>query len=318
MEKMKVLVIGGTGFIGINLSNALLDHGYEVHSISRGDENWKVSKISDSLKIHRSNILDVKDLTSKIEEIKPDGIINASRFGGYGPNEDATDTYLGNIGGILNIFKAAAKMSPWFIQISSSFEYGEKGGMVSENSAAEPISDYGLSKLYSTNIFLKLCKHYGIHGIALRIFQAFGPYEDEGRLLPYILSKIVVGEDIVLKHPKVFRDFIYIDDVNNAVLKAIDKIQHFDEPQVFNLGTGIETSIEEIANISSQVSHSTIKIASTDVNDARREASMKSLVADISKAKKLLEWEPSRNIRSNLYKYYCWMQQNIEHYLRGE
>lgn len=315
MKNEKVLLVGGSGFIGANIAHTLVNNGYEVHTISRNREpNWKIEPVKDQLNIHHLDILDFEKLASIIEKIKPNGIINASRRGGYNPNEDIMETYMVNVTGTLNLIKASIKKVSWMIQISSSYEYGDKRGTVREIDSPNPISDYGMSKLYATNIFERVCSFHKISGIALRVFQAYGPYEDNGRLLPYIMSSTISKNDIMLKNPEVVRDFIYVDDVNNAVLKSIEKIDRFTDPQVINIGTGIATSVREIAEHALKIANSNMKILVSGEEDTRREASMKSIVADITKAKETLGWNPETNLSLNLRKYHLWMKSNITHY----
>ena len=316
MKSEKVLLIGGSGFIGANITRALLSKGYEVHIATRNRElNWKILPVQDQLTIHHLDILNLEKLASIVGEVKPDGIINASRQGGYNSNENILETYVVNVSGTLNLLKASIKKVSWMIQISSSFEYGDKEGTVREIDSPEPINDYGLSKLYATNIFERVCGFHKIPGIALRVFQAYGPYEDNGRLLPYIMSSTISKKDILLKNPEVFRDFIYVDDVNNAVLKSIENMDHITDPQVINIGTGIATSVREIAEQAVKITNSNIKISVSNEKDARGESSMRSIVADVTKAKEILGWNPETNLSLNLRKYYFWMKENIRHYV---
>lgn len=316
MKNESVLLIGGTGFIGSNIAHTLLKNGYEVHIISRKQKsNWRNITIQDQLNVHHLDIQNFENLVTLIKRIKPDGIINAARQGGYSSNEDILETYMVNVSGMLNLLKASVNNVLWMIQISSSFEYGDKSGAVKEIDSTNPVDDYGISKLYATNIFSKVCNFHKIPGVALRVFQAFGPYEARGRLLPYIMSSTVLNHDIILRNPEVYRDFVYIDDVNDAILKSIENMDHMAGTEIVNIGTGIATSVREIAKQTLRITNSRVKVSVSEEKDVRKGASMRSIVANITKAKEILGWNPETNLSLNLMKYYSWMKENINQYV---
>jgi len=277
-EETPVLVTGGDGFIGSRLAARLREFGAEVTIASNkegGGSNFlridvtKPSSLSFEgyeVVFHLAGIADPKVCEEKPEQ-----------------------AFLVNSYGSLNVMEACRRSGVERMLLSSSAHvYGMPQHLpVSEEHPLRPTSTYGRSKVAAEHI----CAAYG--ATILRFFNVYGAGQRGAYLIPTILSSL--GEDVItLRNFESRRDFTYIDDVVDAMLLAIDF-----PGEHFNIGSGSSHTAKEIAELFFRISGKHPKLASMNKPD-----SVANLVADISKAKKLLGWQPKVSLEEGLRKVY--------------
>ncbi len=260
-----------------------------------------------------------EELSDFFRSVKPDFLINAIGAVQKKNIRDESFTWLGNFQSLINI-TAALKNWPdtFLIQLGSSFEYGRstlKNNPVNEESACEPVSEYGITKLLATE-YLKYLGNNGIlRSACIRIFNVYGQYENPERLIPDIVLKTLNGSKVVLKNPKVSRDFIHITDVVKVVKLIMAKEDHINDNkfEVLNVGTGKGHTVEEVANYVKDVTGSTLPIEVCP-SDIRAENSFPGPIADIKKAKSELGWEPRLTLEEGLKITVDWFKQHTQLY----
>ena len=199
------------------------------------------------------------------------------------------------------------------INSGSCFEYGKSTGKLSEKEGCRPASIYGTFKCLSTNLVSQFSSISKIRTITLRIFQAYGPYEVKGRLVPYVLYSLIKGERISLKTPNLKRDFVFTEDVTRAFEQSIEIVEDLDQNEIINIGTGDSTSIVNLVRIAKNVtrSGSTIDYG----NHAEKpEDDLGKLEADITKAQRVIGWSPRYGLKDGLRIYSEWMKDRLEFY----
>ncbi len=288
--KKNLLVIGGTGFIGFNLLKKAKKLGFSLTSISL--KKPEKSKYLSGVKYLKLDISKKKQL-KKIKN-NFDYIVNAGGYGGLDNNfKNLKGIYSAQYTGVKNLASFFLnKNIRKFVQIGSSLEYASSSGINSENvKIKNPITIYGRAKLYSTNYLKFLYKIYDFPVVILRLYQVYGPIQKRNRIIPYIINSIIEKKNIYTTKGDQIRDFCYIDDVVDAIIKSLESKKSNGE--IINIGLGKGYKVKNVLkkifsffpeyNIKKKVKKS---IVSTQT---------KKLVPSIKKAKKILNWKPKIN-----------------------
>jgi nucleoside-diphosphate-sugar epimerase len=320
VETKKIIITGANGFIGSNLTRLFLKNGYEVHIIlRRSSDLWRIEEIMSDVNAFYIVKSSKEEFSDIFRSVKPDFLINAIGADQKKNTRDETSTWIGNFDSLINI-TAALKNWPntFLIQLGSSFEYGRttlKNNPLNEESACEPVSEYGITKLLATDYLKYLWNNKILRSASLRIFNVYGQYEAPERLIPDIILKTIRDSKIVLKNPKVSRDFIHITDVVDAVKLIVAKEDHINDNkfEVLNVGSGEAHTVEEVANYIRDITGS---ILPTEVSpsDIRPENSFPGPIADIGKARSELGWKPRLTLEEGLKITINWFRQNIQLY----
>lgn len=239
---MKILITGGSGFIGTHLINRLLNDGHEIYNID------KIS--SPALPDHRQKIIDILDIDINNSIFKNiDCIIHLAAMVSVPKSFDDPVNCFGNNTFLTIKMLSAAKLHniKKFIFSSSAAVYGNKEGAVSETDVTEPNSPYGLDKLVSEKYIQMYCQLWGIDYLILRLFNVYG----QGQNLEY--AGVITAFNLATqrKHPLIIygdgeqtRDFINVNDVCNYLAKLLTvNIKN----ETFNIGTGQSISINSLA-----------------------------------------------------------------------
>ncbi len=245
--KKTIVITGAGGFVGANLTRRLLKSQARIHIITRKNGNlWRLSGVLNKLTVHEGLLEDKKKLTSLFKRIKPYGVYHLATYGAYHTQEDPRKMVDVNIHGTLNLLESL-KDIPYhqLVVTGSSSEYGKKEKPMNESDYLEPNSYYGAmkaSQTYLCQTFAKTTKH---PLIIFRLFSVYGPYEEKGRLVRSVIETALQKKPILLATGKEARDFIYVDDVVDAFIHALQRKVAAGE--VFNIGTGKQTTIKELA-----------------------------------------------------------------------
>ena len=232
----KILIIGGDGFLGINLALKLKNPRYEVSLLCK--ERKKKSNLN-HVRYHYCNILNYH----KLNKILTDDFDIVLNFSGNINHKNKTETKKVHYIGLKNIIKILKKKkTKLFIQAGSSLEYGNKPSPQKESKKCFPISIYGKSKylsskyLFDTNVKFKV--------IILRLYQVYGPYQKFDRLIPHVISNCLKNKSFNCTDGNQYRDFLYIDDFINLISKIIDNKKN--KSGVFNVGFGKPYKVKEV------------------------------------------------------------------------
>ena len=250
MNKKKILIVGGTGFIGYHLAKKSLKKGWKVTSISSNPPK-KIRYLS-KVKYIRCDITNKKLLEKNIR--KPfDYVVN---LGGYVDHSNKKKTYKSHYEGCKNLTKVFLKKPPLsFIQIGSSLEYGVSRSPQKENikcNLRSIKSVYGKAKLLSTLHMVNLFKKKKFPTTVLRLYQVYGPKQDTNRFLPITITGCLKNKKFPCSECNQLRDFTYVDDAVEAMIKSLTSKNA--RGQIINIGTGkpriIKNVIEKVRKIS--------------------------------------------------------------------
>jgi len=293
LNKKKILITGGTGFIGYHLAKKCLKLNWSVTSLSTKNPT-KIRKLK-KIKYLISDISKKSDL-KKIININYDYVVNLA---GYVDHSRKKKTLYSHYNGCRNISEIfLRKKIKKFIQIGSSIEYGRNLSPQKENlNNTKTFSIYGKAKLMSTNYLLSLYKKYSFPVSVLRLYLVYGPYQDRNRVIPIVIDNALKSKEFDCSLGTQFRDFVYIDDVVNGIIKSLKTKKS--NGQIINLGSGkpimIKDVILKICKIigSGKPQFGRIKF---------RKDEIKNLYPSIVKAKKILNWRPKVKINFGLKK----------------
>ena len=301
---MRILVTGGAGFIGSNVVDALVKDGHEVtvlDNLSTGKEE----NINPEVKFYNIDLLDIESLEFVFREFKPD-VVNhhAAQIDVRKSVEDPAFDAETNIIGSINLFELSINFEVKRIIFSSTGGalYGEPEALpASEDTPIEPLSAYGVAKYCVENYLNYFKRLYGIERVILRYANVYGPRQDplgEAGVVAIFTGKILKGEKpVIYGDGAQTRDYIYVEDVVEANVLALNG-----KEGVYNIGTGKETSINELIEIFSKVLGREIKLEYAPP----RKGEIRRISLDGEKAKKELSFVPKYSLEEGLKKTIEW------------
>ncbi len=298
---MKVLVSGGAGFIGSHIADSLIEEGYEVvvvDDLSSGKEK----NINKKAKFYKLDIQDPK-LESVFKQERPHYVSHHAaqidvRRSVSDPIFDAKINVLGTINILQNCIKY--KVKKVIFASSGGAIYGEQEIFPApETHPLRPISPYGITKLVVEHYLHYYKIIHGLDYVALRYANVYGPRQDpfgEAGVVAIFIQKMLKGAHPVINGDgKQTRDFVYVGDVVRANVLAMTNNM---PDNIFNIGTGIETSVNQIFNHLKDIINPSIE----EKHGPPKQGEQRRSVIGCTKAKKILRWEPRTSLMSGLEK----------------
>lgn len=291
---MKFAITGGAGFIGSHIAEQLVDDGHKVtiiDNLNTGKTN-NLNKISQKINFVKGDIRDIKLLRDNFSNI--DGVFHQAALASVQESFDKIDEYNDvNVKGTEGILKLAQEFGFKIVYASSSSVYGNPVKIpIQEDDPKNPINPYAQTKLDDEKLAKKYAKE-GVKVIGLRYFNVFGDRQSQqyAGVIKKFIKKARSGEAPIINGDGTqSRDFVYIGDVVNANIMAMkSNVNH----NFFNIGTATTISINELANII--VSEFGLNVK--PVHGPALPGDVHTTMADISQARKLLNWEPKIGIR---------------------
>lgn len=323
---MTILVTGGAGYIGSHCALTLLEKGNDViifDNFSTGHRKT-VDTLAQygKLKVITGDLQNKNEIKNVFESNKIDAVIHFAAFSQVA--ESVTNPqkyYQNNVGGTLNLLEAMLENNVNKIVFSSTAAtYGEpKYTPIDENHSQIPINPYGQSKLMIEKIMDDYDKAYGLKSVRLRYFNVAGAdsktrigewHEPETHLIPNILKSTfgngqtfkMFGTDYNTKDGTCVRDYINIEDLVKAHILALDYLYNGGNTECFNLGTNEGNSVREVFATCEQITESKISLEEL----GRRAGDPATLVADNTKAKNILGWNPHNSLEYSIKTAYDW------------
>jgi UDP-glucose 4-epimerase len=297
-----VLVTGGAGFIGANLVRLLLQEGHRVRMLDDFSAGRREYLDGLDLEIAEGDILDREMVAQVVAGM--DGVVHlAAQTGVPGSLADPRRDCEVNVIGTLNVLEACRHAGVnRFVFASSNAPLGRQPPPATEDKAPLPISPYGASKLAGEGYCLAYHGSWGLGTVVLRFGNVYGPYSAHktsvvAQFFKDILTK---GQITIDGDGGQTRDFIYVDDLCQAVLLALEGDAC---GEVFQIATGIETSIIELADMVQEV-------LSRDVGVRRgppRQGDVRESYSAIAKVQEMLGWGPHIELEDGLRDTYAWL-----------
>ena len=297
----RALITGITGQDGSYLAENLLEKGYEVHGMVRrlsSENHHRLEAIRDRITIHTGDLLDQRSLGDVMRACEPEEIYNlaAMSFVGASWNQPTLTAEFTGVG-VTRMLEAMREASPEarFYQASSSEMFGKvRETPQSELTPFYPRSPYGVAKVYAHFITVNYRESYGLYACSGILFN----HESPRRSLEFVTRKIThtaaaiklgLVDELVLGNLDARRDWGYAPDFVDAMWRMLQQ----DEPDDFVVGTGVDHSVKDLVDIA--FGYLELDPAKYVREDPRfmRPAEVDLLIADPSKAKEELGWEPT-------------------------
>jgi UDP-glucose 4-epimerase len=304
----KCIIFGGNGFIGSHLAESLVQRGYRVKvfdTFQSGTRN--LSGILDEVEIIEGNFLDPHDVSKAVEGIDFLFHYVSTTNPATSVNDPVFDIE-SNVAGSVRLFQAAVRAGVKKVIFPSSGGtiYGKtKGEPLKESSPLNPVNPYAISKLAIERYLDYFHQSYGLEYLILRYSNPYGerqnPYAKQG-VIPIFLNKIKNNEKpVIYGDGSAIRDYIYIRDAIDATVSAFESRT---PERVFNIGSGQETSLNQLIGIMSDVT-------GMDCSPEYRKDTgvyLSKFVLDISRIQKETGWKPSVDLHEGIKRTWEWIQ----------
>lgn len=288
----RVLLTGGTGFVGANLARRLLGAGHEVHLLVRTTHDpWRIADIAGDVRLQQADICDREQVAAALRRSSPDWVFHLAAYGAYPFQTDLALALRTNVLGTATLLEACVERGfDAFVNTGSSSEYGFKGHAPTENEVLQPNSAYAVSKASATLYCRWAAERDGVPVVTLRLYSVYGPYEEPTRLLPTLLVFGLEHRLPPLAQPEVARDFVYVDDVCDAYLRAAHQCRA--GHTLYNVATGVQTSLGEVVAVARRLLGISAEPAWGSLPNRPHDTSV--WVGDPSRIRKELGWSPTR------------------------
>ena len=298
----RIFISGITGFIGSILAEKLLQENYEIYGLCRSVTDRKLSLPKD-INVVWGDIIDSHYLKKVLKQINPEIIVHlASPSSVYYSHEHPQENMEVTIMGTINLQKACENLSNLekFIFASTSETYGNQDKLpIGENAPLKPNQPYAIAKVAAEN-YLNYCKEaIGFPSLIMKPFNTYGRIKNFTFVTESIIYQMLTKDEVYLGNPNPIRDLLYIDDHVEGYLKAIKiPYEKLENAPAINLCTGVGTSIKELAELISKLTHFKGEIFWNKTNI--RSTEIDKLIGDGTLACNSLDWKPKYSLREGL------------------
>ena len=300
-----ILVTGSSGTIGTALSEALLGEGYDIICADNRPNRWSETIDERTLNVDLAN----EDATDSLPE-SVDLIIHLAANARVRRLVKNPDFAKENFDSTYNVLEYARRINADVIFASSREVYGNRDTLIFEESDTQiDVSEnpYTASKIGGEALIKSYENCYGVDASIVRFSNIYGTYDASNRVIPLFIAQVSDGEDLVVYGKGKVLDFTYIDDCISGILKVVSKF-HKASGSTFNIASGQGTSIVELAEMIVDQMDANVSIQT----ESNRTGEVRRFVADISKARQVLGYEPEYDIAMGIEKtvdWYCSRQE---------
>lgn len=296
---MRIFITGGTGFIGRAVVRRFQRAGYQLLVlIRRRSTATRLFDSAKNIKLVRGSLASLKAVEPIVRRFRPAITIHLAWEGipDYGLSMSVKNLIYG-----VNLMEMMGRLGcPVFVGAGSCWEYGATTGKISEKTIAKPTSPVAAAKI-STQLFgEQIAAEYGMKFIWARFFYVYGPSQKQTSLIPALIQNAKQGQAPALKNPNGGNDFIYVDDVAEAIARIAQKRSVL-PAGIYNIGSGRLTSVRRIAGLVLRHFGMANKLKSTKQQPA-------GFYADASKLNKATGWRPRTRLEQGIKKVVSYLR----------
>ena len=298
---MKVLITGGTGFVGRHVLPLLAGNGWEIHAVTS-----KQKPESDPLGIvwHRLNLFDACQVDALVEQVKPTHLLHLAWYtetGKFWTSPTNLDWVIGSLS-LLSAFRKHCDGR--IVMAGTCAEYDWTYGLCNEGTTpCTPASIYGIAKHNLYNLCSAFASQAKLSFACGRIFFLYGPGEPRPRLVPSIICPLLEGKLAQCSHGRQVRDFLHVQDVAAAFVALLKS----EVTGAVNIGSGDPTRIETVVSILGELlgRPDLIQFGAIPTSDSEP----KMILSDSTRLAREVGWQPRFNLRDGLQDTVQWWRQ---------
>ena len=320
---MKILITGGAGFIGSNLAEEIIkkhkvvviDNFNDTYNPIQKRNNIKEIKNNNNYTLYEIDLRNKEDINNVFKKEKNfDFIIHLAGIGGVRPSEENPKFYYEeNVITTINLLEVMKKYNcKNIIYFSSSSVYGNsnKDKFKETDITDTPISIYAATKRSSEIMLYNYYINYHFNIVIIRPFTVYGPRQRPDLAIHTFTKRILNNEEItIFGDGSMIRDYTYVDDIVDGVIKAINYMKTKNEQyEIFNLASSSPNSINKIVEIIQELTNKKAKIK----HEEKPIGDVNKTYGDISKAKKTLNWNPKTNFKDGINNFIEWYKKEMK------
>lgn len=289
LPSQRVFVTGATGFIGSRLTHALVEQGMSVHILAREPSvPARRADLADQVTIHKGDLRDRKGLARALDAAQPEIVFHLAAYGTFPCETDLSRMIEVNVQGTANLLASlVGRPCRSIVSTGSVKEYPTGRVPLAEDAPLRPWDAYGATKAAATLLCQLFAERRGLPMTVLRLSPVYGPGDDGERFVPTAILAAFRGDPLAVSVGPLVRNFVYVDDVVAAYLAAA---LHPTQGEIVNIGGAVASSFDDVVAAVEHVTGQQVPRASTTPPQAPPPDD--SWVVDLSKAKRLLDWEP--------------------------
>lgn len=293
----RVLITGGSGFIGATLARAELAAGRDVHLLLRPEaRTGRLAELAGRFTRHDADLRDAGAVRRAVGAARPDVVYHLATHGAHPSECDRGTTLATNLTGTANLLDAlAGRDYRALVHAGSSSEYGHKDRPMTSADALEPRGDYGVTKAAAT----LLCRAEALRGApvcVVRIFSAYGPLEDPTRLASAVLGSCARGVPPRVTAGHQPRDWVYVDDVVELLRRAAECPAA--RGRILHAGGGRRQTVRDLVETAVSVAGGLVRAEYGAEPPRPDEPTV--WVADLTETTELTGWAPRTGLRQGL------------------
>jgi nucleoside-diphosphate-sugar epimerase len=307
----RVLITGGTGFVGANLTRRLLADGHAVHLlVGAGHRTWRLAGVLGDLVRHEADLRDADAVRRGVAAARPDWVFHLAAHGAYSWQTDAPAILATNVLGTVHLVEACRQTGfEVFVNTGSSAEYGWKDHAPAEDEWLEPNSAYAVGKASATLYCRQAARAARLSIPTLRLYSVYGPYEEPNRFMPALVVYGLEGTYPPLADPDIARDYVHVNDVVDAYLRVATNPP--DDPgAVYNLGTGVQTTLRQAVEAAAGLFRYREKPVWGSMPNRGWDTTV--WVAEARKGRRELGWQPRFTLADGLRAFRAWFEGHPE------
>ena len=322
LKDLPVLVTGAGGFIGSRLTEALCARGARVRAFvrynSRADTGLLKllpAEVLRSVEVIMGDLLDEDALEKSASGTALVFHLGALISIPYS-YQHPVEVVRANILGTLAVLQACRKAGCRVIHTSTSEVYGSALRVpIDEQHPLQGQSPYSASKIGADKLVESYYRAFGVPAVTIRPFNTYGPGQSARAVIPTIITQALQAEEIHLGNLDALRDFTYLDDTVAAFIKAAETPGI--DGETFNLGSGHEVSIRELSDEIVALTGSRARVVVDEERLRPEKSEVIRLLADNSKARRVLGWAPQVELREGLTRTIAWVRAHMDFYRPG-
>lgn len=304
----KILITGGTGFVGARVVRQLIDQNRDVALLMRTSSNsHRIDDLLGRCTVIRGDLSRLNSVRAPLAAFAPQAVLHLGWEGVKGADRNSA-VQMSNVSTAIDLYRITEELgATHFVGLGSQAEYGPLPGRISESAPTHPTTIYGAAKLAAGLLLERTAAASGRPFTWLRLFSSYGPDDDPSWLIPYLINQLLAGEKPSLTRGEQIWDYLHVDDVAAGVIAALDAGAR----GLFNLGSGHARPLRDIITLIRDTIDPSLPLGFGDI--PYRPDQVMHLEADISALSAAAPWRPAVSLENGIAATVAWYRNESSH-----